>query len=310
MRSPWGAPHDPECLERLAVLRRHLQSVALPEVADTASTSGAREALSFVEAYFSNYIEGTRFLVEEARTIVFEGRSPAGRPKDGRDVLETYKQTAGLGPRPPSGLTYAEFRDEIRSRHADLMAARPEVGPGAFKDVRNAAGSTVFVEPSLVQGTLRAGIELLSDLCSPFGRAAMVHFLLTDVHPFADGNGRLSRIMMTKELLAAGQSRIVVPTVHREDYLDTLRMLTRDRRPDPLVRCLVFCQRVTAAAHAQDIAAAIAVWASTYAFQERSQQRLRMPDPTDPIEWRHGVPAPASHWAEEDARKAAAPLGI
>jgi Fic family protein len=40
-------------------------------------------------------------------------------------------------------------------------------------------------------------------------------FLVAEVHPFSDGNGRLSRIMMNPELVAAGEQRIVVPTIYR-----------------------------------------------------------------------------------------------
>ena len=43
-----------------------------------------------------------------------------------------------------------------------------------------------------------------------------------EVHPFNDGNGRISRIMMNAELVAADQSKIIIPTVFREDYLNAL----------------------------------------------------------------------------------------
>jgi fido (protein-threonine AMPylation protein) len=33
-------------------------------------------------------------------------------------------------------------------------------------------------------------------------------FLISEVHPFADGNGRIARIMMNAELVAAGEERI------------------------------------------------------------------------------------------------------
>jgi Fic family protein len=48
----------------------------------------------------------------------------------------------------------------------------------------------------------------------PFGRAVRLHHLLSDVHPFVDGNGRISRIMMTKELLASGLSRLRIPRLY------------------------------------------------------------------------------------------------
>jgi Fic family protein len=105
------------------------------------------------------------------------------------------------------------FIDEIQERHRRLMEARPSVKPGIFKTKTNQAGDTTFIDPSLVRGTLREGMTLFRSLSDAFSRGLFVHFLLSDLHPFNDGNGRLSRIMMTKELVGAGLSRIVIPTV-------------------------------------------------------------------------------------------------
>jgi hypothetical protein len=215
-----------------------------------------------------------------------------------------------LGRRSPSSLTYAELEDEITSRHRQLMAARPEISPGTFKALGNYAGSTVFVHPDLVEGTLRLGVSMLGDISHPFARAVFLHFLLTDVHPFADGNGRLSRIMMTKELVSSGLSRIVIPNSFRDDYLSVLRQLSRDGRPDALVRGLAFCQRATAAASARDVGEAIQVWAGMMAFQDSNdpEARFRMPDPAAVIEWREGVPAPRHYWSSRQG--ASTPFGI
>jgi len=65
-----GFAYDTECLARLKVLSRYLMDVGLPERRDTSVGQGHRAAASFIEAYFSNYIEGTRFPVQEAVTIV------------------------------------------------------------------------------------------------------------------------------------------------------------------------------------------------------------------------------------------------
>ena len=50
-------------------------------------------------------------------------------------------------------------------------------------------------------------------------------FLVTEVHPFADGNGRVARIMMNAELAAAQQTRVLIPIVYRSNYLSSLRAL-------------------------------------------------------------------------------------
>ncbi len=123
-----------------------------------------------------------------------------------------------------------------------MMAARPEIDPGSFKTAPNRAGATHFVHPEYVLGTLRKGIELYADLPSGFPKAAFIMFLVADVHPFVDGNGRIARIMMNADLVFAGSSTIIIPTVYREDYLLALRALTRRNRPVPLVE-MRFCGR-------------------------------------------------------------------
>ncbi|MHB2035091.1 MAG: Fic family protein, partial [Gemmatimonadaceae bacterium] len=84
-----GEPYDPERLARfqtlLAALRAH-PAVSRP---DAQLDDPAFSHLAFVDAYFSNYIEGTEFELDEAHAIVFEGRIPATRPADAHDVLGT-----------------------------------------------------------------------------------------------------------------------------------------------------------------------------------------------------------------------------
>ena len=71
-------------------------------------------------------------------------------------------------------------------------------------------------------------------------------YLVSEVHPFVDGNSRIARIMMNAELWTQNLVTIIVPTVLREDYLLALRALTRRGRPSPLVQLMVRAQRVSA----------------------------------------------------------------
>ena len=71
-----------------------------------------------------------------------------------------------------------------------------------------------------------------------FQRAVFAMFLVSEVHPFADGNGRVARALSNAELTAAGQQRLIVPTVFRDDYLQALRAMSRQANPTPLIRVL------------------------------------------------------------------------
>jgi len=291
-----GRPIDIACVERLHRLREFL-IVHNASGTPNAETNGEFLAAgAFVESYFSNYIEGTRFTVEEATEIVFEGKTPNNRPEDGHDVLAAYLQLVELEPRCPP-IDPHTFISEVKERHRLLMKGRTAVNPGQFKDKQNQAGDTVFSSPEMVEGTMLEGLKLFSSLQKPFARAMFVHYMLSDVHPFTDGNGRIARIMMTKELAASGLSRIVVPTIFRDDYIDGLRVISRRSEPSIFVRSMQYCQAISAACATNSVQGAIRKWASAYAFCEDVRRaRLSMPNPSLVLVERNGLLAPADYW--------------
>ena len=237
-----GQPFDAHCLERLQLLYAELRA-PLASVADTFTAADHFRNKAFFEAYFSNYIEGTTFVVEEAEQIVFDKKIPASRPKDAHDIIGTFDIVSDRSELRRAPTTFDDLVEILQRRHLHMMSERPEVAPGLFKTEPNRAGDTVFVHPEYVLGTLRKGFALSRDLEPGLPRAIFLAFLVSDVHPFVDGNGRISRMMMTSELVAAGQTTIIIPTVYREDYLLAQRALTRRHRPAPLIQALARAQR-------------------------------------------------------------------
>lgn len=249
-----GQPYDAHRVELFQVLAAALLRSPLPSKANALPAEKPprepREVQAFCEAYFSNFIEGTRFEIDEARAIVFDGHIGA-RPKDAHDVLGTYACITDSGlaaASPPDAEAYVAALCE---RHARLLRERPEAMPGTLKQAPNRAGGTVFVEPPLVLGTLRRGVELLGGLDDAAARAAFAMFVVAEVHPFNDGNGRVARLAMNAELSRAGLVRWIVPTVLREDYLLALRALSRNGDPQAYLRMLT---RVAQFSHWLDFA--------------------------------------------------------
>jgi Fic family protein len=162
------------------------------------------------------------------------------------------------------------------------MAGRPETDPGCFRDVGVQAGNTVFVRHELVRGTLEVGFEALASLADPFARAVLLHFLLTEVHPFRDGNGRISRLAMNAELSAGGETRVIVPTGFRDEYLGSLKAASNLGRFEALVSVLDFARRWTAQMDFTSREAAEPMLRATNALAEASEVRdlnlkLRLP---------------------------------
>jgi len=240
-----GLPFDQAAVARFDLLVDVLRDRPLAEVPALDDDASRRELLPFFEAYFSNFIEGTEFTPVEAEQIVSSGRVPDERPADGHDVLGTYRvlaDDAGLADEPVS---LDAFLGRLQCWHRSIMEGRPAVGPGEWKVVANRVGSTVFVAPDLVVGTLAQVWNRLHLLHTPAQRAIFLLYAVAEVHPFADGNGRVARVAMTAEHVAGAQMRVIVPTISRNDYLAGLRRMSRQDRPDLLIEVVDRLQRFT-----------------------------------------------------------------
>ena len=277
-----GAPYDPARVALFHALHAALRDTppVAPPAAERATDSW--NTLAFYDAYFSNFIEGTEFTLADAERIVFKGHIPATRPADAHDILGVWRIASNSAEMRRTATTAAEFLALLRERHAAVLASRPDAHPGEFKRSANQAGPTLFVLPEDVRGTLARGFAIGQSLETAFQRAAFMLFLIGEVHPFADGNGRLARIMMNAELVAAAEERIVVPTVYRGNYLAAQRAMTHGGQPAPLIRMLAYIQRWTAAMPWRSIQQTATVLRRCNAFleselAEEEGRRLRMP---------------------------------
>lgn len=275
-----GMGFDPRRLELFEALQALLLQDPQPERPEQ---PGSLPALSFVEAYFSNWIEGTEFAVDEAEEIVFQGEVPDGRFEDAHDVLGTFELVNDPKLRARAPHDAGDLLALLRSHHSLMLGARPAVAPGSFKARPNQAGGTIFVHPDLVEGTLIEGFRYLEPLPAGLSRAVFMMFLVSEVHPFTDGNGRVARVLMNAELTAAGQQRIVIPLSYRDDYLQGLRALSRNGNPRPLWRVLDFAQRYAAAIDWSDLDVAKGLLTQTNAFvppdvAEEKGLRLVLPE--------------------------------
>lgn len=273
-----GMPYD---AQRLAVFERlasTLREAPLVQPRAVVRSERGRTHFAFLESYFSNFIEGTEFDVKDARAFVLEGKPIEDRPKDSHDILGVFRQASNPGWANQTLAVGEAVLHQLRTRHADQMRERPEVGPGEFKDRANFAGNTAFVLPRHVRGTLVEGSKLSPSVPAGTARALMAMFIVSEVHPFNDGNGRLARLVMNAELSVVNSCRIVVPTLFREEYLDCLRALTRNADPEPFVAAMRRVHQWTAAFDYEDLDQVIAEMQECNAFEKsRVQYQLLFP---------------------------------
>ncbi|MEA3286976.1 MAG: Fic family protein [Candidatus Marinimicrobia bacterium] len=269
-----GWPYDPNRIELFSTLFSRLQSSSLPLLTDSQNSDSEKQLFAFFESYFSNFIEGTVFELDEAREIIFNQIIPLQRPADAHDILGTFRIISNHEEMNRPSDDYSTYQYLLQSRHLTVMEMRPDKAPGQFKLKANRAGNTHFVEPDLVKGTLLKGWEMQQGLPDAISKAIFQMFLIAEVHPFEDGNGRIARIMMNAELSKSNLQKIIIPTVFRENYLLALRALSRSQNPSPLIEALLKVQTFSSQIAFQDWDSAIERLNSSNAFEEPDEARL------------------------------------
>lgn len=124
------------------------------------------------------------------------------------------------------------------------------------------------MDPGFVRGTLQEGAKLSLSVPEGLARAIFYSFLISDIHPFNDGNGRVSRLVMNSELSRLGRCRIIIPTLFHEQYVDAQRALTRNNDPVPLVRAICRIAEWTALFEYQDLKQVVLEMTKANAFEE------------------------------------------
>ena len=184
----------------------------------------------------SNAIEGNTLTITETKVVLEDGLTVGGHP-----LRELY-ETTGHGAAYDFMFSLAESRQirvrDIREIHRLFYQQIDASRAGAWRDrpVVVTGSDYVFPLPEDIEGEMREleawATESRARL-HPVEFAATLHLKLVTVHPFIDGNGRSSRLVMNLSLLQDGYQLAVIPPICRADYLAAIRryQIHGDSRP-------------------------------------------------------------------------------
>jgi Fic family protein len=271
-----GRPYDPARIQLFEILFRELKQNEFKYRKEKNTTTEAYRNFAFYESYFSNYIEGTVFEIDEAKQVIATQQPLPARNEDSHDILGTYQLVSNTQEMKIVPYSAENLLEILQYRHEILLNARDDKKPGKFKDKNNQAGDTFFVAMELVKGTLLQSFDFYKALVHPFAKAAYMMFVVSEVHPFLDGNGRIARVMMNAELSNAQQTKIIVPTVYREDYLGALRRLTRNGDPKVYIRMLERAHAFSDTLLASDMESMEETLRRSNAFKESNEGVLKI----------------------------------
>lgn len=110
--------------------------------------------------------------------------------------------------------------------------------PGEFKKHDYVTGeSEVGSPPEAVEGDL---VELLEEVNaiggqSPLKAGAYFHARFENIHPFADGNGRVGRTLLNYWLMINNYPPIIIHEEDKQSYYEALQMYDKQEVISPLV---------------------------------------------------------------------------
>lgn len=271
-----GEPIDVSRIKLFEKLYNTLSEKIFPDYPDKNSTAKLYRNFGFFESYFSNYIEGTTFEVEEAKQIIATQIPIPTRDEDSHDILGTYQIVSNKTEMSICPKDADHFLEIMQYRHSIILKARSSKNPGRFKHKNNFAGSTAFVDFNEVKGTLKKGFEYYVALRYPFAKAIYMMFMVSEIHPFLDGNGRIARIMMNAELTANNQSKIIIPTVFRDDYMGAIKKLTKQSDSETYIRMMQRAHDFSKNIYDEDIDKMELYLRDCDAFKEHNERKLKI----------------------------------
>lgn len=168
-----------------------------------------QEALDIEYTYESNRIEGNTLTLQETALIVNEGVTISG--KSMREHLEAINHAQAIDFIKDVDKDNIEITQKlIKEIHAIILHGIDRENAGKYRNVPvMISGSTHTPPPHyLIESQMEAFINEYNNKSAagehPVVIAAYLHDELVKIHPFIDGNGRTSRLLMNLYLLSKG----------------------------------------------------------------------------------------------------------
>ena len=184
-----------------------------------------REDLIVRWTYHSNAIEGNTLTLQETK-VALEGITIGG--KSLREHLEAVNHRNAillLEDLVQKNEPLTEW--SLKSLHQLILRGIDDDNAGRYRTVNVRIAGAEPLPPDHLQ--VPQLMERFSAWCQteamalhPVERAARVHSDFVKIHPFSDGNGRTSRLLMNLELMKAGYPPAVLPVDLRLAYYTAL----------------------------------------------------------------------------------------
>ena len=173
--------------------------------------------------YNSNRIEGTK-LSEEQTRYIFEtktiGFNTDGLPVD--DIVETANHFRAFDhmldtiAEPLNTIIIKQYHQILKSGTSQSTQAYFNVG--GWKTIPNEVGGQETTPPKEVENEIQKLLQTYHTKNIGFDDVVQFHVDFEQIHPFQDGNGRVGRLIIFRELLKNNLVPLIIDEKHKLFY--------------------------------------------------------------------------------------------
>ncbi len=215
---------DKNLNERIERKKRELDALRpLPKSA----LERLRHQFAIELAYNSNAIEGNTLTLRETQMVIEEGITIKGKPlREHFEAINHQKAFELLESLVTKKMQVTE--DVIREVHGLVLSGIDDENAGRYRRINVRILGAVKSPPRFekVSRLMKEFVDYVTsnpDKLNAVEIAAMIHYRMVEIHPFTDGNGRCSRLIMNLWLMRHGYPVTMVLKVDRKRYYDRLK---------------------------------------------------------------------------------------
>lgn len=198
--------------------------------------------------YHTVAIEGNTLTLSEIRHIIETRYAVPGKSlAEQNEVIGMHAALKYVNTTLASRIGSVTIGD-ILEIHRRVLGYADPVEAGRFRATRVFVGHHIPPHPQDVGKQMQEFVQWLNSEDAmglhPVEFAALAHYKLVYIHPFVDGNGRTSRLLMNLILMQAGYPPITIRKEQRAEYYHVLEVANEgDVRP--FIRFIAQCTETT-----------------------------------------------------------------
>lgn len=226
-----------EILAELDVKKRQLDAgSSLP----AATLQSIQDDFLIRYAHETTAIEGNTLTLHEAQVLLEQGTTVGGKTL--REHLEVVNVRSAWHALEALIRDQAPFGESaLCELHRRLMQGILTDEAGCYRRIPVYIRGSLHVPPNWVKvpDLMQRFVDRFRDRPStehPVRWAALAHAELAGIHPFVDGNGRVSRFVVNWLLIREGWPPALYTMTERRQYLDTLEEAQYHGRPDSFIQ--------------------------------------------------------------------------